>query len=229
MSPVLLLCLLGGTLFTALWLWIFRERIDIPKWAIPPAAILFTIAGLICVSLLAGLESFQLTLSDGRRLYGAIFFMPLFYWATAKIFSRDPKQVFDVATLCGITSLLLVRIGCIESGCCKGLPLPGSSGLRWPIREAEMLFHGALAVFFYHRLRRQEQPGTNYPLYMVLYGAFRFIIEWLREEYNPFLGGLHLAHFWSLLSIIIGGSIYLEYRERERRGAARARVRRKRK
>ena len=72
MEPVLLLCLIAGTLCTALWMARFRQRLGISKPAILIAAILHTIAGVFCVKLFAGLESFQLTLSGGMSLYGAI-------------------------------------------------------------------------------------------------------------------------------------------------------------
>ena len=159
MEPVLLLCLIAGTLCTALWMGRFRQRLGISKPAILIAAILHTIAGVVCVKLFAGLESFQLTLSGGMSLYGAIFFLPLFYALGAKVFKRDVRQVFDVMTLCVISTLLIVRVNCIVSGCCEGMLLPGSNQLRWPTREIEMVFHGVLLVLFYRRLCRPAVPG----------------------------------------------------------------------
>ena len=225
MEPVLLLCLLVGTLCSVLWLWIFRDKIHMSKPAVLPAAVLHTAAGVLCVKLFAGLESFELTLSGGMSLYGAIFLLPLLYAAAAKLCRRDARQVFDVLTLCMISTLLIVRINCIASGCCQGLLLPGSNVLRWPTREAEMVFHGILLVLFYRRLHRQEQPGTIYPLYMIAYGAFRFVVEWFREGDAIFLG-MHPAHIWSILSVVIGCAIYSEQKARSSRKANRAKVRR---
>jgi prolipoprotein diacylglyceryltransferase len=221
MEPILLFCLTGGTLLTALWLWLFRSRIGISGPAVLPVAIAHTGAGLLCVSAFAGLESFRLPLSGGMSLYGAVFLLPIFYWAAGKLFARDLNQVFDVMLLCMVSTLMLVRVNCIASGCCQGLLLPGSSGLHWPTREAEMLFHGILLVFFYRRLRRQELPGSCYPLYMMAYGLFRFIEEWFRVGERSILG-LHPAHIWSILSIVIGWSIYSEFKTRSRYQRARA-------
>lgn len=207
MDPVLLFCLAGGTAMSVLWLWVFRQRLDVRVYAIFPIALVHTVAGVLCVSLFAGLESFRLTISEGMSLYGAIFLLPILYWTSGQFFRRDLRYVFDIMTLCMVSTLILARINCIVSGCCQGLLLPGSNVLRWPTREAEMLFHIILLVLFVRRLRRQEQPGTIYPLYMISYGVFRFIIEWFRAGDALFLG-LHPAHFWSLLSVIIGWSIY---------------------
>lgn len=225
MEPALILCLIAGTLCTALWMARFRQRLGISKPAILIAAILHTIAGVVCVKLFAGLESFQLTLSGGMSLYGAIFFLPLFYALGAKAFKRDVRQVFDVMTLCVISTLLIVRVNCIVSGCCEGMLLPGSNQLRWPTREIEMVFHGVLLVLFYRRLCRPAVPGTVYPLYMMAYGAFRFVEEWFREGDAIFLG-LHPAHLWSILSIVIGCAVYFELVERDRRRQARVKTRR---
>lgn len=207
MEPVLLLCLAGGTVISALWLWLFRRRLAIHAYAIFPIALVHTVLGVVCVSLFAGLESFRLTLSGGMSLYGGIFFLPLCYWFGGRLFHRDLRQVFDIMTLCLISTLIFARINCIVSGCCQGLLLPGSSVLHWPTREVEMLFHIVLLAVLACKLYRQEQPGTIYPLYMICYGVFRFITEWFRSEDALFLD-LHPGHIWSLLAVIIGWSIY---------------------
>ena len=219
MKPALLCVLVCGTLLSCLWLWIFRRRLALSRWVIAPLAVLHTLVGVFCVKLFAGLESFELTVSGGMSLYGGIFLLPLFYAGVGKAFSRNLRTVFDVMTLCLISTLWFARINCLCVGCCRGLLLPGSDVLRWPTREAELVFHAVLLTVLARRLRRQEQPGTLYPFYMMAYGIFRFLTEWLREGTVIFLG-LHPAHLWSLLSIVIGSSVYLELRERDRRRTA---------
>lgn len=225
MEPALLLCLAGGTIFSCLWLWHFRESVHISRWAVVPIVVLQTVVGLVSVKLFSALESFDFSGYSGMRLYGAIFFMPVFYYLCAKWFSWDIGRFFDVQTFSLIVFLIITRISCIVSGCCQGLPLPGGSTLCWPTREVEMVFHGVLLVLFYRRLRRQEQPGTIYPLYMMAYGAFRFVEEWFREG-KALFWGLHPAHFWSLLSIVIGCSFYFELKARNDRKSSRAKRRR---
>jgi prolipoprotein diacylglyceryltransferase len=41
-----------------------------------------------------------------------------------------------------------------------------------------------------------------YPFTILVYSIFRFIIEWFREEYTGQVWIFHLAHIWSLISII---------------------------
>lgn len=45
-------------------------------------------------------------LSSGQSLFGSIFLLPLFYFAGAKIFRRRIGDVFDVFTMCTVTTLL---------------------------------------------------------------------------------------------------------------------------
>lgn len=225
MTPVLLACLTGGVLLSCLWLWRFRSQLFRSPAIVIGIAVLHTVTGVMCVKLFAGLEHLEFSLSDGMSLFGAVFFLPLLYAAAAKLFHRDPRKVFDVMTLCLISALLFARINCTVSGCCLGKLLPGSELLRWPTREAEMLFHMILLVLFYQKLRRGDQSGTLYPLYMILYGIFRFLTEWFREGEVLFYG-MHLAHFWSLLSIAVGCGFYFEITARARRRAQRANIRR---
>ena len=214
----LLICVIAGAVASGIWQWRYCGRFPLSRWATIPLTVFLTAAGLACVKLFSALESFDLSGHTGMRLYGAILFMPIVYLVLIRCFRWNAAAFFDVQAPAMISMLWFGRINCMISGCCRGLLLPGSDVLRWPTREAELAFHGVLLAVFARRLHRQEQPGALYPLYMIAYGTFRFVIEWFREGETLFLG-LHPAHIWSLLSVVIGGSIYFELRERDRRRA----------
>ncbi len=91
-------------------------------------------------------------LSSGQSLFGSIFLLPLFYFAGAKIFRRRIGDVFDVFTMCTVTTLLFARIACIFSGCCYGMLLPGSESVRWPTRELELVFYIILLIVLYRKI-----------------------------------------------------------------------------
>jgi phosphatidylglycerol:prolipoprotein diacylglycerol transferase len=86
--------------------------------------------------------------------------------------------------------IVLGRIGCWTHGCCQGIEcshawftirdLKGTD--RWPSVQAEILFNIlALSVFGYLR-RRRALPGQHFHIYLMAYGAFRFLHEFVREE-----------------------------------------------
>ena len=134
--------------------------------------------------------------------------MPLAYWLGAKISKRPPKEVFDVFTPCMVFTVMCARVNCILSGCCRGLPIPGTNGIRFPTREAEIVFYLILLAVLCPRIWKERLQGRAYPVYMMCYGAFRFIIEFFRE--SDISGLFHRAHLWALITLLLGVSIYAE-------------------
>lgn len=84
--------------------------------------------------------------------------------------------------------------------------------IRWPIRELELLYYIAMMIYFGIKVYKGKTSGEVYPIYMVSYGVLRLIIEPLRVEYDS-LGAIHFGTIWSILSIIIGLSIYWSQKE----------------
>lgn len=210
-SHTLIVCLIAGTIVSAIWISLFHEKLKINIWVAPILAVANTIAGLISVKLFAGLEAWGNPLSNGQSLFGSVFLLPLFYFAGTKITGRKYADVFDVFLMCTITTLIFARVDCIMSGCCYGKYIPGSEMVRWPTREMEIVFHIILLTIFYLMNKKNKLPGATWPLYMVSYGAFRFIEEWLRVG-DSVIWVFHRGHLWALLSVIIGSSVYLELR-----------------
>lgn len=206
----LIVLLTIGTLFAFGWLFALRERLHMKWYVAIPIAILHTLIGVLSVKIFAFMETgFALDSLGNMSLFGGVFFMPLVYWAGAKLTKRNLGLVCDLLTPCMIFTVMCARVNCILSGCCFGLPIPGMSGLRWPTREAELVFYLVLLVLLVRKVWRGQTHGEIYPLYMASYGAFRFVVEFFRyQEYS--LGIFHLSHLWAAVSFAIGLSIYVE-------------------
>lgn len=206
---ILILLLSAGAVFTAVWLVLLRKRLDMPWYAAIPLAILHTVYGVLTVKVFAFLEAGFDTGSFGNMsLFGGVFFMPLAYWLGAKLSKRSYREVFDVFTPCMIFTVMCARINCIVSGCCIGLPIPGMNGVRFPTREAEILFYIILLICLCPRVLKWKYRGQAYPIYMISYGAFRFVVEFFRSAATSSV--FHRAHIWALITLIIGISIYAE-------------------
>ena len=206
---ILILLLSAGAVFTAVWLILLRKRLDMPWYAAIPLAILHTVYGVLTVKVFAFLETGFNTDSLGNMsLFGGVFFMPLAYWLGAKLSKRSYREVFDVFTPCIIFTVMCARINCIVSGCCIGLPIPGMNGVRFPTREAEILFYIILLICLCPRVLKGKYRGQAYPIYMISYGAFRFVVEFFRSADTSSV--FHRAHIWALITLIIGISIYAE-------------------
>ncbi len=118
------------------------------------------------------------------------------------------------------------RLGCFLNGCCAGkeclLPwavqFPGTPHAVHPTQlyEAFFLFllFGILRAFY----RRQTLNGRTLFLYFLLYGTWRFFVEFLRVG-NPSWQGLTFNQWISLLMIAAAAAgFYFLGRERKRGG-----------
>lgn len=211
-SHTLFLLLLIGTLFTLFWLIHARDRFRMQLWAAIPLSVAHTLIGVLSVKVFAVLESLDLSNIGNMSLFGGVFFMPLVYFVGAKLSKRNATIVFDVFTPCMVFTLMCARINCIISGCCYGAIIPGTNGLRWPTREAEILYYLVLLFILGRRVLAGRTHGEAYPIYMISYGIFRFIIEFFRAAANA-QTIFHIAHIWALLSLCIGASVYCEMRK----------------
>lgn len=114
------------------------------------------------------------------------------------------------------------RLGCLAAGCCYGKPTASWVGLVFrhpetlaprfvPLLPTQLyssfgdllLFWGALTL-----QRKHPRPGTLWAYYLVSYGLFRFIIEFLRGDFRgAIVGGLQPSQWISL--VLIGCGLFL--------------------
>ena len=209
--------LAAGAVFTFLWLQRFRKRLNIGVSAAAMVAVLAEIIGVIAVKCFAALENPGDPEPFAKiSLFGGVFFMPLTFWLGAKLTKRKISDVFDILAIALIFTMLCARINCLATGCCEGLPIPGTNGLRWPTRELEIVYYIVFILIFAPRVVKGDTKGEVYPLYMLSYGAFRFLVEFMRASYNS-VKIVHISHFWALVSFCVGLSICFELRKRARK------------
>ena len=122
------------------------------------------------------------------------------------------------------------RIGCFFAGCYYGVETDSFLGVQFPfldhpvhptqLYEAAFLFV-MFGVCTYLLLKWNFQH--NLSLYLVTYGIFRFLIEYVRgDERGSFVTGLSPSQFWSIGMIAAGVAVYfgmrylLKLREQEK-------------
>lgn len=115
------------------------------------------------------------------------------------------------------------RIGCFFDGCCFGAPTNGPFGVVFPEGSFPYEFYGgpvaihptqlyeaaALAVIFLILFFWGKKNA--FPLYLMLYGVARFILECFRSDSRGSLFGLPLspAQIISIVLILLGEAIWL--------------------
>ena len=209
--------LFAGGLGTFFWLLTFRKRIRSGWFPILLLSVLHIVFGVLSVKLFAFLESPSEKFGSSMSLFGAVFFMPCLYYTGSKIFKRDTRQVFDLFTVPLVFTLACARVNCLLTGCCKGMIIPfvRDGTVRWPTREAELLFYAVFLSLIIIRISRNRSNGEIYPIYLLSYGLFRFFVEGFRESSAKSV--FHMAHFWAVIAVCAGAAFYFEIRHQSKK------------
>ncbi|MBL8174573.1 MAG: prolipoprotein diacylglyceryl transferase [Bryobacterales bacterium] len=174
-------------------------------------------------------EIFSLTtLQAGGVFYGGLIAALL----TAIWYLRSRKLPFLPVADCFAPGLALGhaigRLGCFAAGCCWGLACDRPWAVTFTNHEAHRLvgvplfqplhptqLYEAAAEFlifaFLYRLASQRPPtGRLISLYLILYPAVRFTVEFLRshDQANPFGWVLSTAQWTALVLLAVGFHIH---------------------
>lgn len=122
------------------------------------------------------------------------------------------------------------RIGCLFAGCCHGPETDAWFGIHMhtseygyakvvPVQLFEALFLFALFAICFILLMKKDFKH-NMSVYLISYGVFRFLIEFVRaDDRGSFLGGISPSQFWSILMVVLGVGLYflMEYLLKKRK------------
>ena len=210
----LIITLVVTAILSAITLNRYKNDLQIKVVTAVILAVLHTIAGVICVKAFACLESLTNPFDAGMSLFGALFLLPLFYLAGSRLTNRDKALVFDDFCICVMIALMCVRCNCIVSGCCLGKVISGT-GMFWPTRQIEIAFWAIMLIWFLFKKEHGYIKGILYPQMMMVYGIFRFIVEFFRDE-AAVIGPFHFGHLWAVISFFVGSTFYFILMERKR-------------
>ncbi|HEV3440452.1 MAG TPA: prolipoprotein diacylglyceryl transferase family protein [Gemmata sp.] len=150
-------------------------------------------------------------LADGKTvstgLIGAYTAVELVKW-----FCGIKVKTGDSFALPLALALAVGRWGCFFHGCCYGVPtqLPwgvdfGDGVPRHPTQVYESLFHFTMAFVLIQVIRRGWFRNQRLKLYLISYGIYRFLTEFIRPEPEYSLG---LTYFqWVAVVLVIGLSM----------------------
>lgn len=151
----------------------------------------------------------------GGFVGGAACFIGIYFLFRKKMTSRlsDMISILPCALLIGHA---FGRIGCFFAGCCYGKETNGFLGVKFPdlpnpvyptqLYEAVFLF---LLFGVCSYLVMKKNFRHNLTVYLISYGVFRFLIEFLRGDHRgKFVGNISPSQFISLLLIVAGVGVY---------------------
>ena len=183
--------MLGGIVLTAM-LWFLRTKRDPELFIIYVGALGGAFIGAKLAYLFAeGWEAWQsperwLRIATGKSVLGGI----LGGYAGVEIMKRligHAASTGDLFAPIIPLGIALGRVGCWLHGCCLGVPMADAwwavrdkAGVcRWPSSQVELLFQLLILVLIV--AMRHRWAGRLFYVYLLAYGVFRFLHEWLRE------------------------------------------------
>jgi len=147
------------------------------------------------------LEIFQIW-KGGLVYYGGMILAFLGFF----LYVRTRRLPFLAATDFTIPFIALThgfgRVGCFLNGCCFGRG-------NYPVQLTEAFFNFGLAFLLIQLyLSRRRFAGQVTALYLILYPAGRFGLEYFRGDQMPWLATLTLHQVLSLIFILVGILLY---------------------
>lgn len=119
------------------------------------------------------------------------------------------KSTGDAFALIAPLGIALGRVGCVLQGCCLGLPttnrllaMRDPEGVpRWPSAPVELVFQLVMFGLLFVLRKRPEWQGRLFFLYLLCYGVFRFLHEWMRV--TPKLAGV--ISVYQIAALVMAG------------------------
>jgi phosphatidylglycerol---prolipoprotein diacylglyceryl transferase len=198
------------------------ELFGVKKDSLNNLAIILLISGITGARLLyvfsnwhyfaaSPLDVFMIS-SGGLVFYGGLIFSS----AAGIIYAKRAKlSILDAADL--IIPFLALghsigRIGCFLNGCCFGKPTDSIFGICFPHSIGKVYptqLFSSMGLFFIFILllyiqKKRVFKGEIISIYLILYGTFRFFIEFLRGDFRPILYTLSLSQVISMFSVLSG-------------------------
>lgn len=166
----------------------------------------------------------------GLVFYGGfIVAVPVLVWRLRRT-GLPVLSLLDIAVQGLVLAQAIGRLGCLSAGCCYGKPcqLPWAISFRHELSHAPLgvdlhptqLYHAIanllIFVFLYLFYRSRPASGWVTVLYLVLYAAGRFTIEFWRGDPRGAFGYFSTSQWISFLLLGLAGiiSFYLYRRSR---------------
>lgn len=156
-------------------------------------------------------------LSGGSVFFGGLLGGVLGGYFYTRIYNLNPILFFDAAVPCLSLAQAFGRIGCFFNGCCYGISYDGFCSVTYPkgayppsgvalfpTQLSESLFLFILSGLLLLQLKNSRQPGHTTGLYLISYGIFRFLIEFLRGDPRGSFLWFSTSQWLSLLVILTG-------------------------
>jgi phosphatidylglycerol:prolipoprotein diacylglycerol transferase len=205
--------------------WQNRKKLLIGYDYILMAAVVGILSGVIFSKLLHVIDAWsyyvhnpaKILSGQGLTIWGAVLGAALGIWIYSKVSKHFRFTLFaDMIAPGIILAQAIGRVGCTFNGCCYGIAADTPISVIYndphsfapngipvlPTQVFEIFFN--LMIFGVLLLLRGhfKKEGTVFYIYLFIYAAWRFGIDFIRDG-SPFFFGLHEAQFIGLVVMLI--------------------------
>lgn len=146
--------------------------------------------------------------------------IPFVALLAAKIINTPWKVTADLLAIANLLNYAICCIGCVFTGCCVGYPC--SLGWYSPLTgkvvfQTQLLNTGIMLLIvsfllFRARYHRYVADGKQFPLVLILFGATRFLTEFLMDNEKLALG-MSIVSFHCIVMVLAGAVALLVIRK----------------
>lgn len=215
MTVKLLVFLVIGTVAMSIPILAVCGKYQISRWKGLVATIVLTVTGTAGTFLMYYVENGRF---GGLSFYGAVFLVPIVFIAIPPLLNISYGEIMDLCAIGECIMLALMKVHCMLGGCCLGRKLfitEEGTLIRFPSRTAELLTAIAIFCVLLYWALKNKNRGEFYPLYLILYGATRFVLNIFREAWVTKEMLLPFGNIWSIIAIVIGGIWLILIRKRK--------------
>lgn len=181
------------------------KKYGITLWKIVPVAFILTVVGTLSTYAWFFIENLHF---GGRSFYGAVFLVPIVFLAIAPLVKIPYGQLTDLLAPAECVMLSFMKVQCLVTGCCAGRTLlvtDGGEVVRFPSQAVELVAAYAIAIALLLMSYKAGHREKIYPWYLILYGASRFVLNFFREEWELYEGGMPpFGTVWSAVAVTVG-------------------------
>lgn len=157
----------------------------------------------------------------GLSFFGALVLcLAVFIWFSRRR-ALSVTRTGDVLALGVAAGYPFGRIGCFLNGCCYGLPTDHVLGIAFPfdgvLRHPTQLYSAGFGVLIFLTLwmlnRKKPFHGFLMWLFLILYGGYRFLIDFWRVSPPTGIDALTAGQLVSLAVVAVSGlALYFTWR-----------------
>ncbi len=170
--------------------------------------------------------------SEGFVVYGGIVTGIATIITYSKIKKLDLFEYLDLFAASVPINQALGRVGCLLAGCCYGRRTSSSFSLVFPegccapanvklLPTQPLMAAGNLIIFivilvYYIKNHEDKDKGIPTSIYLMLYSAGRFVIEFLRDDYRGSVGVLSTSQFIALFTFAAGVALFVSKKKSQK-------------